>query len=39
MPKCNVDCALFNNNSFMGYDICFRDLMGQFLFGKSNWAS
>jgi hypothetical protein len=23
--SCNVDCAFFNNNTIMGYGICFRD--------------
>lgn len=32
--KYNVDCALFNNNSIMGYDMCFRDSRSLFLFGK-----
>jgi ribonuclease HI len=35
--KCNVDCALFNNNSIMGYGLCFRDSMGHFLLGMSNY--
>ena len=33
--KCNVDYALFNNNSIMGY--CFRDSMGHFLLDMSNY--
>jgi ribonuclease HI len=35
--KCNVDVASFNNNSIMGYGICFRDSSGSFLFGKSDY--
>ncbi|XP_024626802.2 uncharacterized protein [Medicago truncatula] len=35
--KCNVECALFNNNSIMGYGLCFRDSMGHFLPGMSNY--
>jgi len=32
--KCNVDAALFNNNTMMGYGMCFRDFFGQLLYGK-----
>ncbi|XP_024629881.1 uncharacterized protein [Medicago truncatula] len=35
--KCNVDAASFNNNSIMGYGICFRDSSGSFMFGKSDY--
>jgi hypothetical protein len=35
--KSNVDCAFFNNNSIMGYGICFRDHIGHFMHGESSW--
>ncbi|RHN55891.1 putative RNA-directed DNA polymerase [Medicago truncatula] len=35
--KCNVDAAAFNNNSIMGYGMCFRDYTGTFLLGKSDF--
>ncbi|GAU10454.1 hypothetical protein TSUD_423510, partial [Trifolium subterraneum] len=35
--KCNVDCAFFNNNTIMGYGLCFRDATGQFMHGESSW--
>jgi len=35
--KCNFDAAPFNNNSIMGYGICFRDFSGSFMFGKSDY--
>jgi len=35
--KCNVDAACFNNNSIIGYGICFRDSSGSFMFGKSDY--
>jgi len=28
--KCNVDVALFNNNTIVGYGICFRDFPKTF---------
>jgi len=33
--KCNVDAAFFNNNSIMGYVICFRNSSGVLILGKS----
>jgi ribonuclease HI len=36
--KCNVDCALFNNNTITGYGLCFRDSTGQLVLGMSNYA-
>jgi len=35
MVKCNVDCALFNNNTITGLGICFRDSSGALLLGFS----
>jgi ribonuclease HI len=35
--KCNVDCALFNNNTITGYGLCFRDSTGQLVLGMSNY--
>jgi ribonuclease HI len=35
--KCNVDAALFSNNTMMGYGMCFRDFFGQLLYGKSGY--
>ncbi|PNX86023.1 eukaryotic translation initiation factor 3 subunit c, partial [Trifolium pratense] len=35
--KCNVDCAFFNNNTIMGYGLCFRDASGQLMYGESSW--
>jgi len=32
--KCNVDAALFNNNTTMAYSLCFRDSTGASLIGK-----
>jgi len=26
--KCNVDAAMFDNNTIMGYDMCFRNSLG-----------
>ncbi|XP_024636515.1 uncharacterized protein [Medicago truncatula] len=37
MIKCNVDAAAFDNNSVMGYGMCFRDSMGVLLLGKSDF--
>ena len=34
--KCNVDAAIFNANTIMGYEICFRNSTGNFLLGKSD---
>lgn len=31
MIKCNVDSASFNNNTIMGYNICFRDFESIFV--------
>lgn len=36
--KCNVDCALFNNNTITGYGCCICDFSGQLLLGMSNYA-
>jgi len=36
--KCNVDCALFNNNTITGFGFCFRDSSGQFVTGMSNYS-
>jgi len=36
--KCNVDCALFNDNTITGYGLCFRDSTGQLVLGMSNYA-
>jgi ribonuclease HI len=36
--KCNVDCALFNNNSVAGYGLCIRNSTGQFIVGMSNFT-
>ena len=35
--KCNVDAATFNNNSMVGYGMCFRDSLGQLFLGKSDY--
>jgi ribonuclease HI len=35
--KCNVDAASFNNNSIMGYGICFRNSSGVLIIGKSGY--
>ncbi|XP_024633477.1 uncharacterized protein [Medicago truncatula] len=35
--KCNVDAAVFNNNSMVGYGMCFRDSLGQLLLEKSDY--
>lgn len=35
--KCNVDVASFNNNSIMGYGICFRNSSGVLILGKSGY--
>jgi len=34
--KCNVDCALFNNNFITAYSLYFRDSRGNFLLSVSN---
>jgi hypothetical protein len=34
--KCNVDAAIFNANTIMGYGICFRNSTDNFLLGKSD---
>jgi len=34
--KCNVDTAIFNANTIMGYGICFRNSTDNFLLGKSD---
>ena len=36
--NCNVDCALFNNNSVAGYGLCIRNSTGQFIAGMSNFS-
>jgi len=36
--KCNVDRALFNNNSITGFDICFRDSSGTLLNGLLKYS-
>jgi len=36
--KCNVDCALFNNNSTAGYGICIRNSTSQFIADMSNFS-
>lgn len=36
--KCNVDCALFNNNIITGYGCCIHDFSDQLLLGMSNYA-
>ncbi|XP_024632655.2 uncharacterized protein [Medicago truncatula] len=36
--KCNVDCALFNNISAVGYGFCFRNSTGHFVSGMSNFT-
>jgi len=36
--KCNVDCALFNNNSVAGYGFCFRNSADHFVFGMPNFS-
>jgi ribonuclease HI len=38
MVKCNVDCALFNNNTITGLGICFRDSSGALLSGFSKYS-
>lgn len=35
--KCNVDAAMFDNNTIMGYGMCFRNSLGQLLLGKSRF--
>jgi ribonuclease HI len=36
--KCNVDAATFNNNTIMGYNMCFRDSMEKLLIGMSGYS-
>jgi len=36
--KCNVDAATFNNNTIMGYGMCFRDSTGKLLIGMSGYS-
>ena len=36
--KCNVDCALFNNNTNAGYGFCFHDSTGSLISGMSNYS-
>ena len=36
--KCNVDCALFNNNSVAGYGLCFCNSTVHFIDGMSNFS-
>jgi ribonuclease HI len=36
--KCNVDCALFNNNTITELDICFRDSSGTLRYGLSKYS-
>jgi len=36
--KCNVDCALFSANTVMGIDLCFRDVEGIFVRGRTTWS-
>jgi len=36
--KCNVDCALFNNNTITGYGFCIRDSSGHLMLGMSDYA-
>jgi len=33
--KCNVDATTFNNNTIVGYGVCFWNSMGHFILGKS----
>lgn len=35
--KCNVDCALFQNNFITGYGFCFRNPLGHLVLGVSNF--
>ena len=35
--KGNVDAAMFDNNTIMGYGMCFRNSLGQLLLGKSGF--
>lgn len=36
--KCNVDCALFNNNTITGLGICFQDSSGALRYGLSKYS-
>lgn len=38
MIKCNVDATFFNNNTIIGYEMCFRDSTSQFLLEKSDYS-
>jgi len=38
MVKCNVDCALFDNNTITGLGICFKDSSGALLLGFSKYS-
>lgn len=38
MVKCNLDCALFNNNTITGLGICFRDSSGALLLDFSKYS-
>ena len=38
MIKCNVDCALFNNNTITGLGICFRDSSGTLFLSLSKYS-
>ena len=35
--KCNTNAAMFDNNSTMGYGMCFRNHLRQLLLGKSGY--
>ncbi|XP_024639931.1 uncharacterized protein [Medicago truncatula] len=35
--KCNTDAAMFDNNSTIGYGMCFRNHLGQLVLGKSGY--
>jgi len=35
--KGNVDATMFDNNTIMGYEMCFRNSLGQLLLGKSGF--
>jgi len=37
MIKCNVHATMFDNNTIMRYDMCFRNSLGQLLLGKSGF--
>jgi len=37
MTKCNAHATMFDNNIIMGYDMCFRNSVGQIMLSKSSF--